>query len=178
MTRYIPAELMFRQKPIISVERTITSWMAVDWADEMSQVELLVAWIRQLERPREDVEQATKRVKEARIKNKGCFDRVYQLRPRKVKEGNWVRVYDSSLDNQHRSTQKFVRRWLGPYVVMSANDNTTYHLPELEGTRIAVPVARKRIKVFKKQDEVQPDPELEGEDAGAEEPDENRLDDG
>ena len=169
---------MFGQKPIISVERTITSWMAVDWANKMSQVKLLVARIRQFERPAEDVERATKRVKEARIRNKGRFDRAYQLRPRKVEEGDWVLVYDSSLDNQHRSTRKFVRRWLGPYVVMSANDNTTYHLAKLDGTRIAVPVAGKQIKVFKKQDEVQPDPELEGEDAGAEEPDENRLDDG
>ena len=46
--------------------------------------------------------------------------------------------------------RKFARRWFGPYAVTSANDNNTYHLVELDGTRIAVPVAGKRIKAFKK----------------------------
>ena len=68
-------------------------------------------------------------------------------------------VHESNLDNQHKATWKFVRRWFGPYAVTSANDNDTYHLAELDGTRIAVPVAGKRIKAFKKRHEDEPDPE-------------------
>ena len=60
-------------------------------------------------------------------------------------------VYDSSLDNQHKATRKFARRWFGPYTATSANDNGTYHLGELDGTRLAVLVAGKRIKEFKKR---------------------------
>ena len=67
-------------------------------------------------------------------------------------------VYDSSLDNQHRATRKFARRWFGPYAVQSANDNGTYHLAELDGTRMAIPVAGKRIKAFKKRHDEEPDP--------------------
>ena len=52
-------------------------------------------------------------------------------------------VYDSSLDNQHSLMWKFVKRWFGPYVVTSANDDATYHLAELDGTRLAVPIAGK-----------------------------------
>ena len=55
--------------------------------------------------------------------------------------------------------QKFTRWWIGPYAMTSANDNGTYHLAELDGTRIAVPVAGKRIKAFKKRHEDEPDPE-------------------
>ena len=66
-------------------------------------------------------------------------------------------VYDSSLDNQHRATRKFARRWFGPYVVQSANDNGTYHLAELDGTRMAIPVVGKRIKAFKKRHDDEPD---------------------
>ena len=63
-------------------------------------------------------------------------------------------VYDNSLNNQHRMTRKFARRWFGPYVVTSANDNATYHLAELDGSRLAIPIAGKRVKIFKKrQDE-------------------------
>jgi hypothetical protein len=61
-----------------------------------------------------------------------------------------VLVYDNSLDNHHKATRKFARRWFGPYVVTNVNDNGTYHLSELDGTRIAVPVSGKRIKAFKK----------------------------
>ena len=39
----------------------------------------------------------------------------------------------------------------------SANDNGTYHLKELYGTRIAVPVAGRRIKAFKKPHEDESD---------------------
>ena len=66
-------------------------------------------------------------------------------------------VYDNSLDNQHRATRKFARRWFGPYVVQSANDNGMYHLAELDGTRMAIPVAGKRIKAFKKSHDGEPD---------------------
>ena len=54
---------------------------------------------------------------------------------------------------------KFARRWFGPYVVTSANDNDTYHLAELDGTRIVMLVAGKRIKAFKKRHEDEPNPE-------------------
>ena len=47
-------------------------------------------------------------------------------------------------------------------MVKSANDNATYHLAKLDGTRITVLVAGKRIKAFKKRCEPEPDPALEG----------------
>ena len=92
----------------------------------------------------------------ARVKNKERFDRTHQLRPKKIEEGDWVLIYGSSLDNQHKAMRKFARRWFGPYVVTSTNDNGTYHLAELDGTRMTVPVAGKRIKVFKKPHEDEP----------------------
>jgi hypothetical protein len=42
-------------------------------------------------------------------------------------------------------------------MVASVNDNGTYHLAELDGTRIAVPVAGKRVKAFKKRHDNEPD---------------------
>ena len=77
-------------------------------------------------------------------------------------------MYDSSLDNQHRATWKFARRWFKPYVVTGANDNGTYHLAELDGTRVAIPVAEKRIKAFKKRHDGEP--ELGGMDSDDEQP--------
>ena len=99
----------------------------VDWKDEMSWEELLAT----------------------RVKSKGRFDQTHRLRSKKIEEGDWVLVYENNLDNQHKAMWRFARRWFGPYVVTSANDNGTYHLVELDGTRMAVPVAGKRVKAFK-----------------------------
>ena len=58
VTWYMPTELMFGHKLIMQVERKISSWMMVDWGEEMSREELITAWIRQLERRSGHVEQA------------------------------------------------------------------------------------------------------------------------
>ena len=128
----------------------------------------MAARIRQLERRPEDVEQAAERLRKATMRNKALFDRTHRLRPKKIEEGDWVLVYDSSLDNQHWATRKFAKRWFGPYVVTSANDDGTYHLAELDGTRMAIPVAGKRIKAFNKRHEYEPD--LGGVDSDSEQP--------
>ena len=44
---------------------------------------------------------------------------------------------------------------------MSANDKATYHLAELDGTRIMVPITGKQMKAFKKRHEAEPDPDVE-----------------
>ena len=67
-------------------------------------------------------------------------------------------VYGSSLDNQHEAMRKFVKRWFGPYAITSPNDNDTYHLAELNRTRVVVSVVGKRIKAFKKWHEDEPNP--------------------
>ena len=61
-------------------------------------------------------------------------------------------VYDSSLDNQHSTARKFSQRWFGPYVVKKVEENATYHLVELDGTPLALPIAGKRIKIFKRRE--------------------------
>jgi hypothetical protein len=82
------AELMYGQKPIMPVEQTISSWAEVDWKNEMSWEELLVARIRQLERRPEKVERVKEKLRAARERNKTRFNRMHRLRPKKIKEGD------------------------------------------------------------------------------------------
>jgi hypothetical protein len=148
----MPAELIFGQKPIMPIEESIVSWLALPWQEDISREELLALRIRQLERREDDIEAAKARLKIARLKNKEAFDQRHRLRPRRIMEGDWVLVYDSSLDNQHSTARKFSRRWFGPYVVKKVEDNATYRLTELDGTSLALPIAGKRIKVFKRRE--------------------------
>ncbi|MCO5588040.1 hypothetical protein L7F22_041994 [Adiantum nelumboides] len=71
---------------------------------------------------------------EARLKNKDLFDKNHRLRPHAIQEGDWVLVYDSSLDNQYMAMRKMVKRWFGPYAILHVYPNATYKLCELDGT--------------------------------------------
>ena len=57
----------------------------------------------------------------------------------------------------------------GPYLVTSANDNATYHHVELDGLRLVVPIVGKRVKIFKKRQDENPNlDDLDDEKSGAE----------
>jgi hypothetical protein len=56
------------------------------------------------------------------------------------------------LDNQHSAVQKFSRRWFGPYIIPKVEDNATYCLIELDGTPLALPIAGKRVKTFRRKE--------------------------
>ena len=99
---------------------------------------------------------ATEILQNTRERNKVVFDKTHRLRPRKVEEGDWVLLYDSSLDHQHSSLHKFSKRWFGPYVMWKTYDNGTYRLKELDGTMLKNLVAGKRVKIFKKRQDSSP----------------------
>ena len=80
----MPAELILGQKPIMPTEESIMSWKSNPWREEVSKEELLALRIQQLERRPEDVQLTTQRFKEARLKNKICFDKTKRIRPKKI----------------------------------------------------------------------------------------------
>ena len=98
------------------------------------------------------MEQAKLKLKDARTKNKALFDQKHRLRPSAIEDGDWVLVYDSSLDSQYTALRKMVKRWFGPYTVVHVFDNATYQLCELDETQLKVPIAGKRVKLFKKRE--------------------------
>ena len=65
-------------------------------------------------------------------------------------------VYDNSLDHQYTTIRKFAKRWFGPYEVRKVFDNGMYRLCELDGTMLRVPIAGKRVKIFKKRMDEEP----------------------
>ena len=143
------AELIYGQKPIMPIEQSILSWSTFPWYEGMTREELLALRIRQLERRDKDVATVVNRLQKARLANKKLFDKKHHLRPRSIQVGDWVLVYDSSLDNQHSTIRKFSKQWFGPYIVKEAHDNATYALTELDGFELRVQVAGKRVKLFK-----------------------------
>jgi hypothetical protein len=150
VTGYMPVELMYGQKPIMPVEVDIPTWVFLAWEDGISRERLLELRIQQLERLPEDVGIALEKMKAARLSNKERFDRTHRMRRKKIREGDWVLVFDSTLEHQHSTVRKFAKRWFGPYVVIKVHLNGTYSLRELDGTSLCIPVAGKRIKIFRR----------------------------
>ena len=156
VTGYMLAELMYGQKPVMPIEETIPTWNVLPWQDGLSREELLALHIRQLERRPEDIEAAKEQLKNAKLKNKDYLDKHHRLRRKLIEKGDWVLVYNSSLDNQYTTMQKFSKRWFGPYVVNNVHENATYSLSELDGTKVKVSIAGKRIKIFKRREDSDP----------------------
>ena len=52
----------------------------------------------------------------------------------------------------------------------SANNNATYHVAELEGSMLAIPIAGKRVKIFKKRQDEGPNLEDLNDEDGTTEP--------
>ena len=67
-------------------------------------------------------------------------------------EGDWVIVYDNSLDHQHNLIQQFAQLWLRPYRF----ENKTYEQGQLNGTILWVHKAGKEVKIFKKLSHMEP----------------------
>jgi hypothetical protein len=152
VTGYMPIELMLGQKPIMPAEDLVPTWVFLEWKDGITTERLLALRIQQLERLPEDQKIALEKLKAARLGNKERFDKTHRLRTKSIQIGDWVLVFDSSLEHQHSTLRKFSRRWFGPYVVVATHDNATYTLRELNGTMLKIPVAGKRIKTFKRRD--------------------------
>ena len=148
---------------IMPIEEKITTWVVLPWESEMSREDLLAVWIRQLQSRIEDIEKATTRMKETRIKNKDRFDKMKRIRPRNVQEGDRVLVYDNSLDNQYSTIWKFAKRWFGPYEVRKITNKATYFLNELDGIEIRIPITGRIIKILKRTESLKPEFYEEGE---------------
>jgi hypothetical protein len=136
---------------MMPTEEDIPSWMFLTWEDGISTERLLELRIQQLGRLPEHYEIALEKLKAARLNNKERFDKTHKLRAKKIEEGDWVLVFDSTLEHQHSTTRKFARRWFGPYVVVQVHENGTYSLRELDGTLLRIPIAGKRVKAFKRR---------------------------
>ncbi|KAH6556662.1 hypothetical protein KP509_1Z164600 [Ceratopteris richardii] len=173
-TGYMPAELMYCQKPILPTESHALAWTSLPWEDEVSREDLLAVRILQLERGKNLVEEAAFKLRASREKNKIAFDKSHRLRPKRLKEGDLVLVYDSSLNTQYEARRKLVKRWFGPYVVCKVFDNGTYSLRELDGTKLKDLIAGKRVKLFKRRENenyetvINEDEEEESEEEGSE----------
>ncbi|KAH7428351.1 hypothetical protein KP509_10G088200 [Ceratopteris richardii] len=164
-TGFMPAELMYCQKPIFPIQSQIISWTTLPWNNEMTREDLISVRIMQLNIGNKMIEEAVQKIKNSRLKNKIYFDKKHRLRP----------FYDSTFDTQYDARRKLIKRWSGPYVVVTAFENGTFKLREFDGSFLKNLIARKRVKLFKKRNNEEY--EIEEIDDDDDDADENEDDD-
>ena len=62
-------------------------------------------------------------------------------------------VLDNSLENHYNTMRKFTKRLSGSYETCKETNKATSYLNELDGIEIQTPIARKRIKLFKRRED-------------------------
>ncbi|ORY39858.1 hypothetical protein BCR33DRAFT_639341, partial [Rhizoclosmatium globosum] len=114
------------------------------WRDGMSTGELLANRMLQLDGHSITVSRVREVVNSARVKSSLEFNRrnAHKLRSEPFKVGEWVLLWDSSLDTQWG--RKFDDRYNGPYVIVSVHDGS-YSLRELDGREFRSRISGNRL---------------------------------
>ncbi|KAF8418390.1 hypothetical protein EV426DRAFT_707510 [Tirmania nivea] len=131
----------------LPVELSAKSWATVNWDKVKSRKELLAARARQLDRREDDIEEARKKIRESRGRNKAYFDKNGREKQENLEIGDMVLLYNSDLDKQW--SQKLKNKWNGPYKIRGIReDRGTYLLEGLDSTEMKGIYAGDRIKSF------------------------------
>jgi len=146
-TCFTPYKLVFGQDCVLPVELSTASWATINWKNMHSREDLLAKRARQLERRAEDLEEAKKNLRKARLQGKVYFDKNRRERCQELRVGDLVLLHNRVLDKQW--SQELKNRWNGPYKIREiCHDRGTYLLSELDGTEMKGICAGDSIQKF------------------------------
>ena len=131
--------------PVLPIDLADATFLVDGFSSGMTSVELLVLRMRQLERRKEDLDQAARTLKKARFKSKEEFEQKFRRRMRRehYKPGNLVLLRNSG--EEMKLNRKTKPRYLGPYEVVRRTKGGSYVLKELDGTMLLEGAAAFRL---------------------------------
>jgi RNase H-like domain found in reverse transcriptase/Integrase zinc binding domain len=141
--------ICFGYDPILPIEEELPTWSFLKWSEVQTRGELLTLRALQLRRRDEDVDEASLRLRRMREQAKEQFDETHIIREKELEVGNLVLLYNSRNKTNFSRKAKFSFRWLGPYKISHVTTQMgSYHLEELDGTRLVGTYAGNRLKLF------------------------------
>lgn len=123
---------------------TEATYLVHGFQSGMSTQELLALRIRQLEKRPEDIAQAAATIKQARLRSKEQFERLFKRRITNhvYEPGDLVLVRNSQIEKELNRKSK--PRYLGPYQIVRQTQGGSYVLQELDGA-----VSRRGVAQFR-----------------------------
>ena len=146
-TGYSPFELFMGRRNPFPFEANLNTWPHS--STSYTRAELLAERMKQLSALQEARDEAQNKGQLAREKAVFYANRTRRT-PDPIKEGDLVLLIEG--EQLMGRYQKFRPRWLGPYRVHEVS-GSGFLLEELDGSRLANPVHRNRLKRFRKREE-------------------------
>ena len=120
----------------------------------MTDVELMMARIRQIAKMPEDVARARDTLVKSRFRSKEAFEKKFGQRIQRVSynAGEYVLIRDKKLEKTVSINRKVQDRYMGPFRVVQETRGKAYVLEELNGNVLCTSVAAFRLMPYIKRE--------------------------
>jgi hypothetical protein len=154
MTGHTPYYLLYGKHHMFPFDIMDASWYTLNWGSIRTTEELIAIHGIQLAHRDEDIQAASEKVLQARIKSAQDYAKRNEniLVDGDYSPGTIVLVYNSGLLMQHG--RKGEIRWIGPYWVRHQNSRGSYELEELDGAPINGVFTGNRLKRYHLHDHI------------------------
>jgi transposase InsO family protein len=154
-TGYSAYYLLYGVEPVLPFDLTESTFLVEGFKRNLPTSELLALRALQLERREKDLDKAAETLKKARLQSKERFEKRFETRlvTGSYSPGELVLIRNSTIEKElNRKTKP---RYLGPYEVIEQTKGSSYRLSELDGTKLARPVAAFRVIPYIRREDLQ-----------------------
>jgi len=154
-TGFSPYYLLHGVHPTLPCDLAEATFM-VPQKENLSDVELLTARIRQIAKMPEDLARARDTLIKSRFRSKEAFEKKFGQRVRRTsyQKAELVLMRNNKLDKTVSIDRKVLDRYMGPYRVVRETRGQAYVLEELNGNVLRTPVAAFRLIPYIKREQL------------------------
>ena len=154
ITGFSPFFMLHGVEPVLPFDLVEATCLVQGFHKDMTSEDLMALRIQQLEKRTEDIETASKKLIQARIRSKHQYEKRYHYRLSKksLQQGDLVLVRNSIIERELNKKTK--PRYLEPFQIVRQTKGGSYVLQELDGTVSRSGIAAFRLIPYKSRDEI------------------------
>ena len=156
-TGFSPYYLLHGVHPLLPCDLAEATFMIPQLEKRVTDVDLLIARIRQIAKMPNDLARAKDTLEKSRFKSKQAFEAKFGRRIIRTafKPGELVLIRNNQNENTVSINRKVKNRYMGPYRVVRENRGKAYVLEELNGNLLRTTVAAFRMIPYVKREHLE-----------------------